>query len=845
MKCKLRILFTIKLKIADSAGNFSKHFPAIIFRKKSYLLNYKKIFPHSMKKIGILFLMTCGYFHASSQQIYDSLLNELYVRYPQEKIYIQMDKSYYNKGETIWFKAYIFTGHVPSLISKTIYAELINEQGAVLQRKTMPVVQAGAASHFDLPDSNRLSKLYIRAYTSWMLNFDSTSLYLQPVNMIGAATKKIKAAASYTLSLFPEGGDLIDNIESRIAFKTNDQDGKPFAVKGSITDARGKTLGSFSSTHNGMGYFNILVTSYEKYIASWKDPDGQQHQTALPDVKKQGAALKIRTESGKLFYTLVRPENASDDFKEYAVIAQMQQQTVYAARLNLRVKTTVTATLTTDSLPDGIMQITVFNKMQVPVAERIVFINNNSYSFITDLHLVEKNIKARGKNVLQVDVGGTYKSNLSVAVTDAGLNVSEGPAENIFSKLLLTADLKGHVYNPAYYFSSDEDSVKQQLDLVMLTNGWRRFKWEAIIANQWPVIKHSPENYLSIQGNIFGLSSLQLSDKTLTGILQASENSGKSFLTIPVNKDGSFKLSGVYFFDTLRLFYQFNNDKNKVLTSTASFSFNNGLIKSPLVSMQELSALYWPPEPAQDIALKSIKQHDLLQYQIKGQKIKILETVTVMGKKISLAETLDKEYASGLFRSGNAKIFVTADDPFAQSSISVLDYLRGKVAGLQISTNGADGGSITRRGSNTDVFLNEMSTDIGLLQSTPMTDVAMIKVFDPPFFGASGGGAGGAVAVYTKKGTGGNTRVQGLNSTTLHGYSAIKEFYVPDYEINNTSEPADYRSTLYWNPFLLMDAKNKRVTIPFYNNDNGQKIRVVIEGLNEAGQLTREEKFFE
>ena len=792
-------------------------------------------------------LIVSGYYNGFSQQQYDSLLNELSSKYPQEKIYLQLDKSFYNAGETLWFKAYILNGNIPSQISKTMYAELVNEQGTALQRKTMPVLQAGAASHFELPDSNQGSKLFIRAYTSWMLNFDSTLLYVKPVNIINAAiaSKKINTIPVYTLSFFPEGGDLTQNIESRVAFKTNDQEGKPFAVAGTISNLQGKTLGSFSSTHNGMGYFNLKAAAEEKYIALWKDPRGVEHKTTLPDAKKNAAVLSVKQVSGSLSFTLIRPENATDDFREFAVVAQMHQQTVYAARINLQVKSRVTAPIPTDSLPDGIIQITVFNKMQVPVAERIAFVNNSNYSFITDLHIIEKNIKPRAKNVLQIDVGGSLKSNLSVSVTDAGLDANEGSRENIFSQLLLTSDLKGTVYNPAYYFLSDEDSVKQQLDLVMMTNGWRRFNWQKILASQWPIIRFQPDNYLSVQGNIFGLTAMQLYDQSLTGILQSSENSGKSILTIPVNKDGSFNQGGLFFFDTVKLFYQLNNDKNKTLTNRASFSFNNGLIKSPAVYPQLLAGLYFLPHPPQDILLKSIQQYNLYEAQVKQQKIKVLETVTVTGKLISPQDKLDKEYASGLFSSGNSKIFVTEDDPFAQSAISVLDYLKGKVAGLQITTDGPSGGSISRRGSTTDVFLNEINADIGLLQSTSMKDVAMIKVFDPPFFGAAGGGAGGAVAVYTKKGHSSNASVKGLNATTLYGYSSIKEFYVPDYSNNNDAKTNDYRSTLYWNPYLLMDAKFKRITIPFFNNDNAKKIRVVIEGLNEEGKLTREEKVFE
>ncbi len=799
------------------------------------------------KKWILLLLLAMCFLNAAAQEKYDSLLNVLSEQYTQEKIYLQLDKSYYYTGETIWFKAYITANNSASLISRTLYADLINENGILLQRKIMPILQAGAASHFELADSNYHSKLYIRAYTSWMLNFDSSFLYVKPLTVINkkAAFSKIPASNKFTLTFFPEGGDLVENIACRVAFKTNNQDGIPFALTGNITDSKGQVVNSFKTLHNGMGYFTLTALPEEKYKAVWKDAIGIAHETALPEAKELGVGLKVEQTESSLLYKISRSEVVTEDFKQFTVIAQMHQQIVYAARINMRKVMLASAPIPTDSLPDGIMQITVFNAAEVPVAERIVFVNNNNYSFVTDLHLMEKNITRRGKNVLQVDVGGNLKSNLSISVTDASTDVNEDGKENIFSQLLLTTDLKGFVYQPSYYFASDEDSVKHQLDLVMMTNGWRRFNWQKVLANELPVIKNEPDNYLSIAGNIFGLSKFQLSNKMLTGILQTPASSDKSFITIPLNEDGSFKVNGVYFFDTVKLYYQINGDKNKVLTERASFSFNNGLKRPPGFAANLLSNLYFNKIPDSSILASTIQKNNLYLSQLEMKKVKTLETVTVIGKQKTAAEKVDAEYASGMFSSGNSRIFATEDDPFAQSAISVLDYLRGKVAGLEITTDGPEGGSVSRRGSTTDVFLNEQNTDISMLQSTSMTDVAMIKVFDPPFFGAVGGGAGGAVAVYTKKGRSANPNVKGLNAATLYGYSSIKEFYKPDYDNSNTADVNDFRTTLYWNPYLLMDAKNKRITIPFFNNDSAKKIRVIIEGINEQGKLTREEKILE
>jgi hypothetical protein len=206
---------------------------------------------------------------------------------------------------------------------------------------------------------------------------------------------------------------------------------------------------------------------------------------------------------------------------------------------------------------------------------------------------------------------------------------------------------------------------------------------------------------------------------------------------------------------------------------------------------------------------------------------------------------MEEQYTSGFFAGGDGYTFITADDALAASSMSVLQYLQGKVAGLQISTSGPDGGSLSWRGGTPALFLNEMTADVSLIQSTSMSDVAMIKVYRPPFMGAPGGGSGGAVAIYTKKGASNNSNVTGLNFTNVIGYSPVREFFSPNYDAGADRAKGDFRSTLYWNPYLVFDKFTRRLLIPFYNNDNCKKIRVVIEGVNEQGKLTREEKYFE
>ncbi|MFT3981604.1 MAG: hypothetical protein QM687_14110 [Ferruginibacter sp.] len=789
----------------------------------------------------LLLLLSCSIAKLSAQELYDSLLYELNSKYPQEKIYIHTDKTYYNPGETVWFKAYVKSDNFSTAISTNLYAELIDEKNNVLSKKIMPIILSGAGSQFELPDSVKKSKLYIRAYTRWMLNFDSTLIYTKAININQPNLKKAPAAPVYTLNFFPEGGDLVAGIESKVAFKTNDAEGLPFDIKGDIIGEDGAKITSFKTTHDGMGYFLLKPEARKRYKAVWKDASGAPHETLVPNAKVQSATLSLEQRNGEVFFTIRRPADATDPFKEFVIIGQMHQQIVYAARINFKVKTEVTAPIPVDTLKDGILQVTLFNAAEQPVAERIAFINNTMDQFITDVHMIEKKIQPKAKNVLQLDLSGELKSNLSVSITDDIQSPGLAYGENILSQLLMTTDLKGYVHNPGYYFSSDADSVKNHLDLVMMTNGWRRFKWEDILADKWPQIRYVPDNYLSVEGNVYGLSPNDLNGKMITGFLQTNNLESKSLLTFSTNKDGSFMADKLYFFDTAKIYYQINNDKDKKLTNRATFAFRNGFVKPPVVAKPSF-LIFAPPMPV-SLANTSVKNFQQQQDFEQQSKIKVLQNVTVTGKVKSPEDKLNEQYASGLFNSGFARTFAVENDPLASAYRSVFDYLLGKVAGLQINVSGMDA-TVSRRGSATSLFLNEMQADADLLMSTSMSDVAMIKVFDPPFMGAVGGGAGGAVAVYTKKGASANKNVQGLNVAVIQGYSTYKEFYAPDYEKTADSNP-DYRTTLYWNPFVLFDGKNKRATIPFFNNSTSKRIRVIIEGINEKGELTREEKIFE
>src|SRR5258708_3380002 len=195
-----------------------------------------------------------------SAQKLDSMLNIYANRYPQEKIHVHFDKKIYSSGETIWFKAYIFSGADPSLYSKNFYAELSDPSGAIIQRKVYPVSESSTAGNFDLPKDVKVRHLHFRGYTTWMSNFDTAFYFEKDIRIYdprASGTTVTIVPRQTKVQFFPEGGDLVAGVEGMVAFKANDQFGLPVNVKGSIQDKSGKDLLSFVSEHDGMGRFPI------------------------------------------------------------------------------------------------------------------------------------------------------------------------------------------------------------------------------------------------------------------------------------------------------------------------------------------------------------------------------------------------------------------------------------------------------------------------------------------------------------------------------------------------------------------------------------------------------------
>lgn len=254
-----------------------------------------------------------------------------------------------------------------------------------------------------------------------------------------------------------------------------------------------------------------------------------------------------------------------------------------------------------------------------------------------------------------------------------------------------------------------------------------------------------------------------------TGIINAMllTNKGEwDTQEVPVGPDGTFTVGNWLFENNAIMAFSGTNKNAQPLDIRINTRLDSAY--EPLaVAIREI--YFGAPAIAVKIdSLGSRTKPDVSAFFNRGE---LLPAVVVTAKTKSLAEQFNDQYANGLFKSMNERVFSVLDDPTANSYLSVLQYLQGRVAGLQISQN-FGGGRAIWRGSPVSFFIDEFRTDAQQVNALSMANIAIIKVFPPPFLGASGG-SGGAIAIYTRRG--GESQLLPANRSVfkIRGYTPL------------------------------------------------------------------------
>ena len=379
---------------------------------------------------------------------------------------------------------------------------------------------------FALPYNFETGTFRLRAYTNWMRNAGPDYFYDQAL-IVGklspfagvsglqatAANKNPQqATARVDVQFFPEGGDLVNGLRSKVAFKAVNQNGRSEEINGVVADMEGNEVATFGTQHLGMGLFPLTPQSGKQYQAKITCADGSTFATPLPIAKNAGFTLSVNNNmSDSLFIKVAANDELVKNNLDTAfyLLAQSDGKYYFAAARKLENKV-FTATIPKNRFPSGIVQFTLFSQAGEPLNERIVFIQNDDHLNLT--LATENQSFSKGGNVkfnLDAKTGrdNAATGTFSVAViNETKAPVNELAESTIFADLLLKSELGGYIENPNYYFINPDDQTRADLDLLMLTQGYHRFEWKKILSGNSPEITYKPEVGLSLAGKLTTLS---------------------------------------------------------------------------------------------------------------------------------------------------------------------------------------------------------------------------------------------------------------------------------------------------------------------------------------------------
>jgi hypothetical protein len=739
-----------------------------------------------------------------------------------EKMYVHTDKNFYVAGELLWFKIYTVDGvlYQPTDLSKIAYVEILDKDNKPVMQAKVPLAGGKGNGSFFLPVSINSGNYKLRAYTNWMKNFGAAFYFEKPVTIVNTLKTLTTPAADttthYQVAFFPEGGNLVKDLASKVAFQVTDRFGKGMDCRGIVLSQNNDTLLAFQSFKFGMGHFMFTPNSTQPAKAVITLATGRTIIQNLPAAYEQGYVMQVGEETaGTVKVTITGKPAAAQSVYLFVYTRQVMQ---VAEKQNFT-NDAATFLIDKNKLADGVSTITVFNDRQQPVCERLYFKKPQQVlSVAASSNAAQYGNRKRvalSVNTQHTNASTGSPANLSLAVYRIDSLQTIDP-NSVVSYLWLTSELAGNIESPAYYFSTDNDEIKEATDNLLLVHGWRKFDWDHVLNDKHPTFEYVPE----FDGHII---SCQLKKNEMA---PAPGSIVDAWLSIP----------GIQ----LQFYNSKVNDKGKVYFDVRDYYGQNEIIiqTDNLDSNTHVEVLNPFSEKYSDVSLPSFSLPAATQSALNEQSIgmQVLNTYEA-GKLNQFA--LPNIDTTPFY--GKPTTVYKLDDYVRFTTME--EVLREYVPEVAIRRFG---GQLHLKVFNFEAHDFYPSDPLILLDGVKV-DNNILLGYDPLKVNK--------LEVVTNEYIKGEFIYLGIvNFTTYHGdmeslkldskavildYEGLqlkRNFYSPVYKTDQQagSRLPDFRSLLYWEPDVQTDASGK-ATVEFYTSDLKGKYVAVLQGMDDAG----------
>lgn len=639
-------------------------------------------------------------------------------------------------------------------------------------------------------------------------DFNADSLYFRLETPDGNRVYPIHSTPLSLITFFPEGGDLILGIPSKVAFKITDPNGHGLEGKGVVKDDLGNVVREFHSNAAGMGYFYFLPEAGKQYSVQLPE---LCITSELPACLPEGVTLETKRWENMFRVTL--RHNLREQKTLYLTIHQDEGSWMNAP-VHLNESMSV-VDIPLDKLPVGIFTLTVYDAGYHAYCERLAFVNYPEPLRLT-VKTDKKSYGKRQKVSLQIEARDgkniPQSGNFSLSVVKAGLD-NLAARNNFYTDYFLQSELKGRIENLASYFDWEDSTALNNLDLLLLTHGWRRYSWKERISGRDSNIKYPVERSLTFSGKVHPWYKGQSIDKMELNAM-FRHDSLKEVIKAKPGPDGAFMFTGYDFCDTAEVVLSAQDKMERMLDISIVanekkaldyYSYRKRIDSSNPVFVKLMGDL--PANPGKGID-KTV------------HKIPEIQVTANSPKKKSIYQLHDEVFSIRTYEV-KRNFSYTAYGDFGDGSLGALGIIRFmsvRYRNLKLDKKTAD---------DKNYILDGARISARMLTGIPpslIDRVDLLTASQAMIYGISRE----TFYFHTRQSMSYDMPTKSVVYKFI-GYNQQKEFYSPDYKSKKDIVVPDHRNTLYWQPNVVLN-KDGKANLSFFTSDENSKYVIVLEG---------------
>ncbi|MFD1769342.1 TonB-dependent receptor plug domain-containing protein [Sphingobacterium suaedae] len=649
-----------------------------------------------------------------------------------------------------------------------------------------------------------------------------------PIKKIFKLPAQIQAPNS--VQFFPEGGRILAGTLNKVAVKALRPNGMGIAAKTYILTSKKDTAAIIETNMLGMGSAPLFAEGNETLMAITLFADGSQTESTLPPFENTGYSIQVNNGNPAKLFAQVNLSPDKQDGKDIYFVVHHLGRSYYVSK-QAAAKAELVFSVPKTSLPSGILTVSVLNADLIPLLERPVFIFRKDHQLPLTATTNSPAVGLRKKVSVSMESGTVSDSIRNAVISASVLNLSKIQDSttympNILSSLLLSADLKGYIENPGYYFYPE---VKDnEIDNLLLTQGWRKIDLSALPVEE-PAFM--PEKSITIKGQARKLGRKAPAPNAKMTLI--SSKNFMDYIDTVATEDGYFEFDNLFFPDSVKFLITAKDEKGK----------NNIDIIVPKIENPPLEANKNEPGERNDINAASLDDIQNSKQYFAG-----LEAQGLMEKSIAIQEVVvtaksprkkASENSANLNGPGNADQVISAEDLETCPSLDMC--LNGRLMGVMFR-NGIP--YTTRGGGEMQVVLDGMYIEGDQLSMINPMDIQSVEVLRNVNYTAIYGSYGGNGLIIITSKTGKDAMrsytPKGIVTVQPKGFHLNKTFYKPIYEAGSETQlQRDLRTTIHWEPNIVTD-ENGKAHFDFYTSDESGTYLINIEGLDFNGRLTQQ-----